>query len=124
MRDQTPRDGRIINNGSVSAYVPGLHSAANTASKHAITGLTKSILLDGRAHSIACGQIEIGNAATNATSRMSAGVLQANGEPAPEPTFSVQHAADAVLYMAGLPLEANVQFITVMATPMPYVGRG
>jgi NAD(P)-dependent dehydrogenase (short-subunit alcohol dehydrogenase family) len=124
MRAQTPQGGRIINNGSVSAYVPRPHSAAYTASKHAITGLTKSISLDGRPYAIACGQIDIGNAATDATAKMSNGVLQADGRQAPEPTFPVQHAADAVLYMANLPLEANVQFMTVMATTMPYVGRG
>jgi len=124
MRDQNPQGGRIINNGSISAYVPRPHAASYTTSKHAITGLTKSIALDGRPYNIACGQIDIGNAATDMTSNMSAGSLQANGTMAPEPTFDVAHVIDAVRYMAGLPLSANVQFMTVMATTMPYIGRG
>jgi NAD(P)-dependent dehydrogenase (short-subunit alcohol dehydrogenase family) len=124
MRDQQPQGGRIINNGSISAYVPRPGAAAYTASKHAITGLTKAISLDGRAYNIACGQIDIGNTATDMTSGMSSGSLQANGTIMPEPTFDVQHVVDGVLYMAGLPLEANVQFMTVMATTMPYIGRG
>lgn len=124
MRDQAPQGGRIINNGSISAYVPRPHAASYTTSKHAITGLTKSISLDGRPYNIACGQIDIGNAATDMTSNMSAGSLQANGTMAPEPTFDVAHVIDAVRYMAGLPLSANVQFMTVMATTMPYIGRG
>jgi len=124
MRDQTPQGGRIINNGSISAYVPRPGAAAYTATKHAITGLTKAISLDGRAFSIACGQIDIGNTATDMTSSMTTGSLQANGTLMPEPTFDVKHVVDAVLYMAGLPLEANVQFMTVMATNMPYIGRG
>lgn len=124
MRDQAPQGGRIINNGSISAYVPRPHAASYTTSKHAITGLTKSISLDGRPYNIACGQIDIGNAATDMTSNMSAGSLQANGTMAPEPTFDVAHVIEAVRYMAGLPLSANVQFMTVMATTMPYIGRG
>ena len=124
MRDQDPQGGRIINNGSISAYVPRPGAAAYTATKHAITGLTKAISLDGRAFSIACGQIDIGNTATDMTSSMTSGSLQANGTMVPEPTFDVQHVVDAVLYMSGLPLEANVQFMTVMATNMPYIGRG
>jgi NAD(P)-dependent dehydrogenase (short-subunit alcohol dehydrogenase family) len=124
MRDQTPQGGRIINNGSISAYVPRPGAAAYTATKHAITGLTKAISLDGRAFGIACGQIDIGNTATDMTSKMTSGSLQANGTMVPEPTFDVQHVVDAVLYMSGLPLAANVQFMTVMATNMPYIGRG
>jgi NAD(P)-dependent dehydrogenase (short-subunit alcohol dehydrogenase family) len=124
MRDQSPQGGRIINNGSISAYVPRPGAASYTATKHAITGLTKAISLDGRAFSIACGQIDIGNAATDMTSSMNSGSLQANGTMMPEPTFDVKHVVDALLYMAGLPLEANVQFMTVMATNMPYIGRG
>lgn len=124
MRDQTPQGGRIINNGSISAYVPRPGAASYTASKHAITGLTKAISLDGRAFSIACGQIDIGNAATDMTSHMNSGSLQANGTILPEPTFDVAHVVEALLYMAGLPLSANVQFMTVMATNMPYIGRG
>jgi NAD(P)-dependent dehydrogenase (short-subunit alcohol dehydrogenase family) len=124
MRDQSPQGGRIINNGSISAYVPRPGAAAYTATKHAITGLTKAISLDGRAFSVACGQIDIGNTATDMTSKMTTGSLQANGTMLPEPTFDVQHVVDAVLYMSGLPLEANVQFMTVMATNMPYIGRG
>ena len=124
MRDQSPQGGRIINNGSISAYVPRPGAAAYTTTKHAITGLTKAISLDGRAFSIACGQIDIGNTATDMTAQMTSGSLQANGTMLPEPTFDVKHVVDALLYMAGLPLEANVQFMTVMATNMPYIGRG
>jgi len=121
---KTHGGGRIINNGSISASVPRPHAVAYNATKHAMTGLTKSLSLEGRAFGIACGQIDIGNAATEMTSRMGAGVLQANFEVKPEPTFDVQHVADAVLYQAQLPLNANVQFMTVMATAMPFVGRG
>ncbi len=124
MKSQEPRGGRIINNGSISAYAPRPNSAPYTATKHAITGLTKSISLDGRRWDIACGQIDIGNAATELTERMAAGVPQANGTVVVEPRMDVQLVAEAVLYMAGLPLEANVQFMTVMATKMPFVGRG
>jgi NAD(P)-dependent dehydrogenase (short-subunit alcohol dehydrogenase family) len=124
MRDQHPQGGRIINNGSISAYVPRPGAAAYTATKHAVTGLTKAISLDGRAFNIACGQIDIGNTATDMTSNMTSGSLQANGTMLPEPTFDVQHVVDAITYMAQLPLEANVQFMTVMATTMPYIGRG
>jgi NAD(P)-dependent dehydrogenase (short-subunit alcohol dehydrogenase family) len=124
MKTQNPRGGRIINNGSISAYVPRPNSAPYTATKHAITGLTKSISLDGRKFDIACGQIDIGNAATEMTERMTGGVRQANGELAVEPRMDPQHVADAVVYMASLPLDANVQSITVMATKMPFVGRG
>jgi NAD(P)-dependent dehydrogenase (short-subunit alcohol dehydrogenase family) len=124
MRAQDPRGGRIINNGSISAHAPRLYSAPYTATKHAITGLTKSLALDGRAFDIACGQIDIGNAATPLTARMASGALQANGELAPEPVIDVSHVAEAVLYMAGLPLDANVLSLTVMATKMPFVGRG
>lgn len=124
MKSQVPHGGRIINNGSISATTPRPHSAPYTATKHAITGLTKSTALDGRPFDIACGQIDIGNAATDMTARMSAGVLQANGEIAAEPTISAEHVARAVVYMASLPLEANVLSMTVMATQMPLVGRG
>jgi NAD(P)-dependent dehydrogenase (short-subunit alcohol dehydrogenase family) len=124
MRAQSPRGGRIINNGSISAHAPRLYSAPYTATKHAITGLTKSLALDGRAFDIACGQIDIGNAETPLTARMASGALQANGELMPEPTMDVRHVADAVLYMASLPLDANVLSLTVMATKMPFVGRG
>ncbi len=124
MKAQQPRGGRIINNGSISAYAPRPNSAPYTATKHAITGLTKCISLDGRAFDIACGQIDIGNAATELTERMAAGVPQADGRVMVEPRMELKHVADAVLYMANLPLEANVQFLTVMATKMPYVGRG
>lgn len=124
MRDQDPQGGRIINNGSISAYVPRPGAAPYTATKHAITGLTKAVSLDGRAFNIACGQIDIGNTATDMTSHMTSGSLQANGTKMPEPTFDVKHVVDGVVYMAGLPLEANVQFMTVMATTMPYIGRG
>ena len=125
MKRQEPRGGRIINNGSISAYVPRPLSAAYTASKHAIAGLTRSTSLDGRAYDIACGQIDIGNAATELTERMhTTGVLQADGSNRVEPTIDVEHVARAVVYMATLPLDANVQFLTVMATKMPFVGRG
>nr|WP_298101105.1 SDR family oxidoreductase [uncultured Shinella sp.] len=124
MKAQAPRGGRIINNGSISASTPRPNSAPYTATKHAIAGLTKSTALDGRKYDIACGQIDIGNAATDMTSKMSGGVLQANGEIASEPTMPVKHVADAVVYMASLPLEANVLTMTVMATKMPLVGRG
>jgi len=124
MKAQSPQGGRIINNGSISAHVPRPHSAPYTATKHAITGLTKSISLDGRPFGITCGQIDIGNAATEMTARMSNGVPQANGSMMVEPRMDVQHVADAILYMAGLPPEANVQFITVMASTMPFIGRG
>jgi NAD(P)-dependent dehydrogenase (short-subunit alcohol dehydrogenase family) len=124
MKEQSPRGGRIINNGSISAHSPRPNSAPYTATKHAITGLTKSLSLDGRKYDIACGQIDIGNAATEMTEPMSSGVLQANGATMVEPRIDVQHVSDAVLYMAGLPLDANVQFITLMATKMPFVGRG
>jgi NAD(P)-dependent dehydrogenase (short-subunit alcohol dehydrogenase family) len=124
MRDQDPQGGRIVNNGSISAHAPRPGAAPYTASKHAITGLTKSISLDGRAFNIACGQIDIGNTATDMTARMSTGSLQANGTIMPEPTFNVQHVVDGIVYMAGLPLDANVQFMTVMATSMPFIGRG
>ncbi|MEU3624435.1 3-oxoacyl-ACP reductase [Amycolatopsis coloradensis] len=124
MKEQDPRGGRIVNNGSISAYAPRPASIAYTATKHAVTGLTKSISLDGRAWNVACGQIDIGNAATEMTLRMADGVPQADGSVKAEPTFDARHVADAVLYMAGLPLEANVQFLTVTATTMPYIGRG
>jgi NADP-dependent 3-hydroxy acid dehydrogenase YdfG len=124
MKNQTPRGGRIINNGSISAYAPRPFSAPYTATKHAITGMTKAVSLDGRAHDIACGQIDIGNAATDMTQRMTNGVPQANGTMMVEPRMDVQHVANAVVHMASLPLEANVQFMTVMATKMPFVGRG
>jgi NAD(P)-dependent dehydrogenase (short-subunit alcohol dehydrogenase family) len=124
MRDQEPRGGRIINNGSISAHVPRPHSAAYTATKHAMTGLTRAISLDGREHDVACGQIDIGNAATEMTERMAAGVAQADGTVAPEPRMDVRHVADAVLTMARLPLDANVQFMTIVATKMPFIGRG
>jgi NAD(P)-dependent dehydrogenase (short-subunit alcohol dehydrogenase family) len=124
MKAQQPRGGRIINNGSISAHAPRPHSAPYTATKHAIAGLTKSISLDCRNFDIACGQIDIGNAATQLTERMAAGILQANGSTMVEPRMDLKHVADAVVYMANLPLEANVQFMTVMATKMPFVGRG
>jgi NAD(P)-dependent dehydrogenase (short-subunit alcohol dehydrogenase family) len=124
MKAQDPRGGRIINNGSISAHVPRPRSVAYTATKHAITGLTRSTSLDGRAYGIACGQIDIGNAGTEMTRAMSKGVMQADGSVAAEPVMDVAAVADAVLYMAGLPLEANVQFMTVMATDMPFIGRG
>jgi NAD(P)-dependent dehydrogenase (short-subunit alcohol dehydrogenase family) len=124
MKGQSPRGGRIINNGSISAVAPRPFSAPYTATKHAITGLTKATSLDGRAHDIACGQIDIGNAASEMTQRMTTGVPQANGTMMVEPRMDVKHVADAVVHMASLPLEANVQFMTVMATKMPFVGRG
>lgn len=124
MKAQCPRGGRIINNGSISAQVPRPHSAPYTATKHAMTGLTRSTSLDGRAFDIACGQIDIGNAETEMTKPMSAGIRQADGSSKVEPVMDARHVADAVVYMAGLPLEANVQFMTVMATKMPYIGRG
>ena len=124
MKNQVPRGGRIINNGSISAHVPRPNSAPYTATKHAIAGLTKSTALDGRKYDIACGQIDIGNAETDLTARMKAGVPQADGSVAVEPTMDVEHVARAVVYMAGLPLDANVLFMTVMATKMPFVGRG
>ena len=124
MKRQQPRGGRIINNGSISAYAPRPHSAPYTATKHAITGLTKATSLDGRQHDIACGQIDIGNAATEMTAKMKGGVPQASGTLAVEPTMDVEHVARAVVYMAVLPLDANVLFMTVMATSMPFVGRG
>ena len=124
MKQQNPRGGRIINNGSISAHTPRPNSAPYTAAKHAITGLTKSTALDGRAFDINCGQIDIGNAATEMTARMQNGVLQANGTVAVEPTMDADHVAQAVLYMANLPLDVNVPFITVMANQMPFMGRG
>lgn len=124
MKEQKPKGGRIINNGSISAHVPRPQSAPYTSTKHAITGLTRSISLDGRAYDIACGQIDIGNAATDMSARLGVGALQPNGEVVAEPRMDVQHVADAVLYMANLPLDANVQFMTVMATKMPFIGRG
>jgi NAD(P)-dependent dehydrogenase (short-subunit alcohol dehydrogenase family) len=124
MKTQSPRGGRIINNGSISAHVPRPNSAAYTATKHAVTGLTRQTSLDGRPHGIACGQIDIGNAATELAAKMARGVPQANGEIAVEPLMDLSHVARAVVYMASLPLDANVQFMTVMATTMPYIGRG
>jgi len=124
MKDQTPRGGRIINNGSISAHAPRPNSSPYTATKHAITGLTKSTSLDGRKYDIACGQIDIGNAGTKMAARMATGVPQANGQIAIEPLMDIAHVANSVVYMASLPLDANVQFMTVMATKMPYVGRG
>ena len=124
MREQRPQGGRIIDNGSIAAHSPRPGSIAYTATKHAITGLTKSLALDGRPFRIAAGQIDIGNAATAMTSGAGEGLLQANGERTPEPTFDPKHVADAIRYMAGLPLDANVPFLTVMATAMPYLGRG
>ena len=124
MKSQQPRGGRIINNGSISAHAPRPDSAPYTATKHAITGLTKSTALDGRKYDIVCGQIDIGNAATEMTEVMIAGIQQANGSIAPEPRMDVDDVARAVLYMASLPLNANVQFMTVMATKMPFIGRG
>jgi NAD(P)-dependent dehydrogenase (short-subunit alcohol dehydrogenase family) len=124
MRTQVPQGGRIINNGSISAQVPRPNSAPYTATKHAITGLTKSTSLDGRPYDIACGQIDIGNAATDLAARMARGVPQASGQIAVEPLMDVEHVARAVVYMASLPLDANVQFMTVMATKMPFIGRG
>jgi NAD(P)-dependent dehydrogenase (short-subunit alcohol dehydrogenase family) len=124
MKAQTPRGGRIINNGSISAHAPRPQSAPYTATKHAITGLTKATSLDGRAFDIACGQIDIGNAVTEMTTRMAKGIRQANGDVVVEPRMDVEDVARAVLYMASLPLGANVQFMTVMATQMPFIGRG
>ena len=124
MKAQRPRGGRIINNGSISAYAPRPQAVGYTTTKHAISGLTKQIALEGRAHDIACGQIDIGNAATEMTAAISSGTLQADGSRAPEPVMDARHVADAVLYMARLPLDANVQFMTVMATKMPFIGRG
>ena len=124
MKSQQPQGGRIINNGSISAHVPRPHSAPYTATKHAITGLTRSTSLDGRRFNIACGQIDIGNAATDMTAAFASGVLQASGQIAAEPRLDVAHVVRAVLYMASLPLDANVQFMTVMATTMPFIGRG
>jgi NAD(P)-dependent dehydrogenase (short-subunit alcohol dehydrogenase family) len=124
MKSQTPRGGRIINNGSISAHTPRPNSSPYTSTKHAITGLTKSTSLDGRKYDICCGQIDIGNAESPLTAKMKAGVPQAHGAVVPEPTMDVQHVAQAVVYMAGLPLESNVLFLTVMATKMPFVGRG
>jgi NAD(P)-dependent dehydrogenase (short-subunit alcohol dehydrogenase family) len=124
MKGQTPRGGRIINNGSISAHTPRPFSIAYTSTKHAITGLTKSTALDGRAYDIACGQIDIGNAATPMTERMVDGVLQPSGAKVPEPRMDADHVGSAVLYMANLPLDANVLFMTVMASKMPFVGRG
>ena len=124
MKNQRPRGGRIINNGSISAHAPRPNSAPYTATKHAITGLTKSTSLDGRKYDIACGQIDIGNADTELAAKMARGVPQANGETAVEPLMDVQHVARAVVYMATLPLDVNVQFMTVMATKMPFIGRG
>jgi NAD(P)-dependent dehydrogenase (short-subunit alcohol dehydrogenase family) len=124
MKEQQPQGGRIVNNGSISAHVPRPYAVAYTATKHAITGLTKALSLEGRQYDIACSQIDIGNAGTDMTEAMKRGVPQADGSIAPEPIMDVQHVADAVLYMANLPLDANVQFMTVMATKMPFIGRG
>ncbi|WP_439576335.1 SDR family oxidoreductase [Elioraea sp.] len=124
MKDQTPRGGRIINNGSISAHTPRPDSAPYTATKHAITGLTKTIALDGRKYDIACGQVDIGNAATPMTQRMQRGVKQADGRVEVEPTMNVDHVGDAIVHMAGLPLETNILTMTIMATKMPFVGRG
>jgi NAD(P)-dependent dehydrogenase (short-subunit alcohol dehydrogenase family) len=124
MKDQQPRGGRIINNGSISAYSPRPNSAPYTATKHAVAGLTKSTALDGRKYDIACSQIDIGNAETDLTERMTQGIIQANGTVMPEPRMDVEHVANAVLHIANLPLDANVLFMTLMATKMPYVGRG
>ncbi|MBE0614331.1 MAG: SDR family oxidoreductase [Burkholderiales bacterium] len=124
MKNQNPRGGRIINNGSISAHAPRPNSAPYTATKHAVTGLTRCISLDCRKYDIACGQIDIGNAATEMTERMKSGVMQADGSTAVEPRMDVKHVGSAVLYMANLPLDANVQFMTIMATKMPFVGRG
>jgi NAD(P)-dependent dehydrogenase (short-subunit alcohol dehydrogenase family) len=124
MATQSPKGGRIINNGSISAHVPRPHSVPYTVSKHAITGLTRALSLEGRAVDIACGQIDIGNAATRMTAGIASGSLQADGRTASEPTMDVSHVASTVVHMAGLPLDANVQFLTVMATKMPFIGRG
>jgi NADP-dependent 3-hydroxy acid dehydrogenase YdfG len=124
MRDQSPQGGRIINNGSISAHVPRPGSAPYTATKHAITGLTRSISLDGRPYDIACGQIDIGNAATEMAARMATGVPQADGSIKIEPLMDLRHVASTVVHMASMPLDANIQFVTVMATKMPFIGRG
>jgi NAD(P)-dependent dehydrogenase (short-subunit alcohol dehydrogenase family) len=124
MKSQSPRGGRIINNGSISAHAPRPDSAPYTSTKHGVTGLTKATALDGRKYDIACSQIDIGNAATELTSKMKDGIIQAHGQVTPEPRMDVEHAAQAVLYMASLPLDANVQFMTIMATKMPFIGRG
>jgi NAD(P)-dependent dehydrogenase (short-subunit alcohol dehydrogenase family) len=124
MKDQRPRGGRIVNNGSISAHVPRPNAVGYTATKHAITGLTRALSLEGRAYDIACGQIDIGNAATEMTAAIESGALQADGSTRAEPTMDAQHVTDAILYMAGLPLDTNVQFMTVMASNMPYIGRG
>ena len=124
MKDQRPRGGRIVNNGSISAHVPRPNAVGYTATKHAITGLTRALSLEGRAYDIACGQIDIGNAATEMTAAIERGALQADGSTKAEPTMDARHVTDAVLYMASLPLDANVQFLTVMATNMPFIGRG
>jgi NAD(P)-dependent dehydrogenase (short-subunit alcohol dehydrogenase family) len=124
MKDQDPRGGRIINNGSISAHAPRPDSAPYTATKHAVTGLTRCLSLDGRKYDIACGQIDVGNALTELSARMAKGVKQAGGGIAIEPMMDVRQVAEAVVHMAGLPLEANVQFLTIMATKMPFVGRG
>ncbi len=124
MRDQTPQGGRIINNGSIAAHVPRPNSVPYSTSKHAVTGLTKSISIEGRGLNIACSQIDIGNTATPMSANFSKGVLQANGTTIPEPTFDVRHVVDAIVYMSNLPLDANVQFMTITATQMPYIGRG
>ena len=124
MKNQTPQGGRIINNGSISAHVPRPNSAPYTATKHGITGLTKATALDGRKYDIACGQIDIGNAETEMTAQMKEGILQASGVIAVEATMDVEQVARAVVYMASLPLDANVQFMTIMATKMPFIGRG
>ncbi len=124
MRDQTPQGGRIINNGSIAAHVPRPNSVPYSTSKHAVTGLTKSISIEGRGLNIACSQIDIGNTATPMSANFSKGMLQANGTTIPEPTFDVRHVVDAIIYMSNLPLDANVQFMTITATQMPYIGRG
>lgn len=124
MKNQSPRGGRIINNGSISAHVPRPNSSPYTATKHAITGLTRSTSLDGRQYDIACGQIDIGNAATDMTAKMSGGVMQADGSVKPEPRMDAEHVASTIVHMASMPLDANVQFVTVMATKMPFIGRG
>ena len=124
MKSQNPMGGRIINNGSISAYAPRPDSAPYTATKHGVSGITKSISLDGRKYNIACGQVDVGNASTDMTERMSNGVPQANGNTMVEPTFNVQHVADTVVNMSNMPLDTNIQFVTIMATKMPYIGRG
>ena len=124
MKEQRPQGGRIINNGSISAHVPRPHAVAYTATKHAVTGLTKTISLEGRPYNIACGQVDVGNAVTDLSAGIGRGTLQADGSTSVEPMMDVRHAADAVVYMASLPLDANVEFLTVMATNMPYIGRG